>query len=366
LIRVLYTITALDPGGAENGLVRIVNKLAAHPEYCVEVAVLRSDRTQLRATIEDEVPVKTVGLHSLRDMGRLSRLIEHMRRFKPDYIISSLFHATVVSRLLKPFFPGTKLLSWQHNSHFGGSVRERINRLSCGLSDVILADCRSTAEEVHIRLGMPRSRIRVLPLASPVLEELDGSMQQSPPKNWDGGGAVIIGSTGRLTKEKGYSCLLRAFEQLLYHSYDKPLKLRIAGSGELLGELERQAALLGIENNVEFLGYVDDIPSFLSTLDIYVQPSLTEGRCLSVVEARAAGLPIVASRVGGIPETVDDGLNGVLVPPGDSKALSGALQTLVDDHRLRGKLAATGLRMARAEEADMLSGLQELLVAGRR
>jgi glycosyltransferase involved in cell wall biosynthesis len=110
---------------------------------------------------------------------------------------------------------------------------------------------------------------------------------------------------------------------------DPDCALLVAGRGELDEALRRQAEELGIEKRVHFLGFRADMPQVLQTLDCFVFPSLREGLGLALVEAMASGLPVVASRVGGIPEVFSEEPMGDLVPPGDEEALAAAMTRMV-------------------------------------
>src|SRR5262249_11167084 len=121
----------------------------------------------------------------------------------------------------------------------------------------------------------------------------------------------------------------------------------IVGDGELRGELERQAHELGIGARVLFTGARDDIPDLLASFDVFAFPSLYERLCLAVIEAQAARVPVVATPVGGIRETVVDGETGFLVPPRDPQALAQAIHRLLDDRELARLMALEARARAR-------------------
>ena len=116
----------------------------------------------------------------------------------------------------------------------------------------------------------------------------------------------------------------------------------VAGDGELRAELERLA-----EGRVRFLGARDDVPAVLASLDVFAFPSLFEGLCLAVIEAQAAGVPVVATPVGGIRETVVEGETGLLVPTGDPPALAAAIRRLLEDRDAAQAMAAEAKRRVR-------------------
>jgi glycosyltransferase involved in cell wall biosynthesis len=158
----------------------------------------------------------------------------------------------------------------------------------------------------------------------------------------------LLASVGRLAREKGYDLLIEVFRSLLReHSQ---LKLVIAGTGPLSDLFQERAADL-IESNRLFLpGYVEDVHSIYTAADVYVHPSRFEGFGLSIVEAMASGRPIVASRVGGVPELVCDGQEALLVEPGSPEELREALDRVLRNESLRDSLSRTARK--RSEEFD--------------
>lgn len=133
----------------------------------------------------------------------------------------------------------------------------------------------------------------------------------------------VFGAAGRLVAVKGFDCLLRAFATVL--TAVPGARLEICGDGPRRGDLEAQARNLGCDHAITFLGWRPDYPAPASGWDVFVQPSLEEGFGIALLEAMAQGLPAVASDVGGIPELVERGATGWLVPPGDDEALALAL-----------------------------------------
>jgi glycosyltransferase involved in cell wall biosynthesis len=124
------------------------------------------------------------------------------------------------------------------------------------------------------------------------------------------------------------------------------IRFILAGDGEARPVFERQAAELGVRGSFDFLGRRDDIPDVLASCDIAVLPSRAEGLPNAVLEYMAAGLPTIATCVGGNPELVQDGVTGLLVPPQDSDALAGALLKLLRDEELSHRIGANGRRVA--------------------
>ena len=147
----------------------------------------------------------------------------------------------------------------------------------------------------------------------------------------------LVGNVARLAPQKDHRTLIEAARLVPEADFV------VAGDGELRHELERQAA----GSRVRFLGARDDVPELLASLDVFAFPSLFEGLCLAVIEAQAAGVPVVATPVGGIRETVVDGKTGLLVPTGDPGALAAAIRRLLEDRPAAEAMAAKAKRRVR-------------------
>ncbi len=151
-------------------------------------------------------------------------------------------------------------------------------------------------------------------------------------------GDLLLGSIGSYYPVKGHRYLIEAMKKVV--AAHPGAKLLLVGQGSLEGDLRRQIADGALGQNVQVTGYIENTPALLSALDIFVMPSLSEGLPLALLEAAVAGRCIVASQTGGIPEVIADGQSGLLVPPGDAKALADALIRLASDAELRRALAA--------------------------
>jgi len=149
-------------------------------------------------------------------------------------------------------------------------------------------------------------------------------------------GEIVLGFTGRLVVNKGLKYLIDA--AVLLKEQMVNFKILIIGKGSLFDELKEMAKSKDVLDKIVFAGERRDIPALLSCFDVYVLPSIKEGLPNALLEAMAAGKPIVATTVGGIPEIIEHGINGLLVPPGDAGSLAKAIKKLIDDSRQAGKL----------------------------
>ncbi len=178
--------------------------------------------------------------------------------------------------------------------------------------------------------------------------------------------APIVGVVGRLELEKGHPTLLEAWPLVL--AQQPGAYLMIVGEGSRLDALHDIAREQGIERHVIFTGRRDDIPAITAAFDVAVLPSYREAQGLTILEAMALSRPVVASRVGGIPEMVEDGVTGLLVPPHDPPALAAAIVRLLSDHQLADMVARAGHDLVHDRFCIqlMVNAVQELYDEGAR
>ncbi len=169
-------------------------------------------------------------------------------------------------------------------------------------------------------------------------------MIQDPGDGWrrarKQGGRITLGAIGRLVPHKRHSDLLHALKRLSGEGYDAGLV--IAGNGRLRGSLEELSIELGIRDRVTFTGEFDRLEDVMAQFDIFVLTSASESQCMPITESMAYGKPVVASNFGGIPDFVEDGVTGFLVPLEDEAKLVEALKTLLDNPSLREDMGRRG------------------------
>ena len=175
--------------------------------------------------------------------------------------------------------------------------------------------------------------------------------------------ALLVGVVAQLIERKGHRFLLAALPPLVA-AYPE-LRVLFFGQGPLESALGQEIAAAGLAGVVSLAGFRHDLETILPCLDLLVHPALMEGLGVSLLQASSAGVPIVASRAGGIPEAVRDGENGLLVPPGDVAALGAAVDALLADPELRRALGAGGQAlMAREFSIDAMVEGQSGRVSG--
>ena len=169
----------------------------------------------------------------------------------------------------------------------------------------------------------------------------DDALRPTDPAN-PAPGPVIVTAVGRLAPEKGPDLLLAALRILNEHGAAAALRVVFAGDGPLRSSLQAQAAAWGLAPYVEFSGAFDDLAPIMQRTDIVAHPTRNDGRSVSVLEAMAWAKPVVATRVGGLPELIEEGVNGLLTPPDDPAALAAALHRLAQDPDLRRRMGQAG------------------------
>jgi glycosyltransferase involved in cell wall biosynthesis len=238
----------------------------------------------------------------------------------------------------------------------------QLRALSRGV-DRYLAVSHGIANELVGGLGWPRRKIDVVYNAVDLARV---EVEAPPGLREELGGAAdrpLVLTPARLDAQKGHRVLFEAIPQV------PDALFLLAGEGPEREALEALAAERGIADRVRFLGRREDVPQLLAACDVFALPSLYEGSSLAVLEAMAAGIPIVSSAIGGTDELIEDGRSGLLVAPGDAEGLAAALRRFIDDPALRESLAARARErveagLTREQMAARVSGVyRELLGA---
>ena len=207
--------------------------------------------------------------------------------------------------------------------------------------------------------GVDRGRIHVIPSGVDIqrYQATDRLRSAARAQYGLGADASVLAVVGALEPRKGHAALFDAVARLR----QPHVRILCAGTGSLQEQLRAKCAALGLGGQVLFLGWVDDVATVLAAADLVVMPSLQEGLGVAALEAMAAGCPVIASRVGGLPEALDEGRAGVLVPPGDDAALAVAIDGLLRDPARARALAAAGHERVRSRFT--MAGMAEATLA---
>lgn len=213
-------------------------------------------------------------------------------------------------------------------------------------SDLTIVLSRKLKEEA-IKMGIEDSKIRLAPIA--IDEELFNPNIESNIKKEFGIKGDVILFVGALVKQKGLEYLIEACNIL---RENLEFTLIVVGDGPLRKELEKRSEGL----NIIFTGFRKDVNRFMKDADILVLPSISEGLGFVVLESMAVGTPVLATKVGGIPELIENGKNGVLVEPGDPVALADGIKKLLKEKEFREKIIKSGFSKIRREDVSAIYG----------
>jgi glycosyltransferase involved in cell wall biosynthesis len=349
--RVLVLITLAEVGGAQTYVATLLPALAER----FDVAVAAHGSGPVR-TAAEEAGVRFIALRHVRrpvnpwrDLAGFLELTRLLRRERPDIVHANSSKAGVLGRLAAAAAGVPIRIFTVHGWAFAarGGLQSRAygwaDRLVRPLTTVTI--CVSEHDRVTGLRAHTCSAERTVVIRNAVAPETGPHARQDRPR-------PLLISVGRLKAPKDFITLVRALALLPAGSCDA----LIVGDGPDRPELEAELRQLGIEDRVRLAGKRDDVRTLLAEADLFVLSSVSEGLPVSVLEAMAAELPVVASRVGGVPELVVDGENGFLVPPRDPRERAVARKRLVDDRDLRRHLGAVG--RVRAETRFNLNGFR--------
>jgi glycosyltransferase involved in cell wall biosynthesis len=340
-LRVVEVMATGSHGGAQESVYNLLSRMDRE-RFDVRVVSL-SPGAGVRKIERLGLPVRVIHEHD--DDVAVEALTAYLRDVDPDIVHNHMFRAEVVGTraavaLAEAGRRRPYVVSTVHSSRVRSPAdRELLRELTPEMNRLIAV---SGAIERKI-VDEGRAVIPVSLIYNGVdLERYDHQEPCCTLREEYGmePGAEIVGVVARLEPEKGHRTLLQAWPTVLRHCADAYLLL--VGEGSERASLEAEARRLRLAHRVVFAGRRDDVPAVTAALDVAVLPSYREAQGLTILEAMALGRPVVASNVGGIPEMVEDGVTGLLVPPHDAPALAAAIVRLLEDHPYADRLAKAG------------------------
>ena len=315
---ILLLITTFDMGGAERVYIQLARGLAERG-YRVIAACLQA-RSGTVARELAAAPVTVVDLHvsSKFDVSGFRRLVRLLRRNDVDIVYTFLIHPHLLGRLAARLTRVPVVLSSQQTMLYENGALEWANRVTARWCGVVVAVSRNVERYLAEQVGLPRSKLVTIYNSVDARQLRKAAFRPHGP-----GEGPVIGYCARLTPEKDHPGLIAAVK--IVKAQHPGVRLLLAGDGP---EHERLVRIVNDEHmgdTVRFLGHVSDVAAFYAGLDLYVQASYVEGLPCAVLEALACCLPVVATRVGGNEEIIDNGDTGMLVPPRDPAALADAM-----------------------------------------
>ena len=315
------------------------------------------------------VPELGRAIHPARDLTALIKLVRLFRALRPDIVHTHTAKAGTLGRLaarlarvplkihtfhghvLEGYFSRPVTRAFLEIERRLARTTDRLVTVSPRLKTQLLAMGIGRPEQVEVvPLGLDLERFRRARPASPTLRPSLGLAD----------GASVLGIVGRLVRIKDHATLFQALARL--HAEGRGVHLTVVGDGEERARLEGLASSLGLGLRIHFLGWRVDLETILKELDVVICASRNEGTPVALIEAMAAGIPVLSTDVGGVADLVTHGLTGWLVSPGDPDAMASGIRHLLDDGPLRGRLAAAGQAVAldRHDVARLISRVEVL------
>jgi glycosyltransferase involved in cell wall biosynthesis len=352
-LKVVRTIARLNVGGPARHAAILNDRLRSRG---FDALLVHGTPSAFEGSLEQLAVERHLRCHHIPELGRrisllsdvrvLARLIGLLCREQPDIVHTHTAKAGTLGRIAAMLYNATRarhrrclVVHTFHGHVLTGYFRpgltalvRLVERALARSTDVIITiSARQRADIVERFAVAPSDRVVIVPLGLELdpLSRLDG--RTAVP------GEIVFGYVGRLTAVKDLPTLLRAMAIVARSSR---ARLVIIGDGELRSELQNLAARLGISERVQFVGWEFDLAKIYQSIDCLVLSSINEGTPVAVIEAMAAGVPVVATDVGGVPDVVSDGRTGSLVPPRDPEKLARAMLRLAEDPVLRARMSA--------------------------
>jgi len=367
-LRVLHVIDRLGMGGTEYGVLKVIAGLDRE-SFDHQVCTVRGFDDGLARRHDLEGRVFVAGKQGAGYQFLLPRLVKIMRACRPHIVHSRNWGA--IEAIPAARFARVPLAI--HSEHgyevemlAGLPLRRRLfRRAAYAMADAVFAVTQELRSYHACQAWFSEDRIRVLPNGVDVQRIAPGPEERAGIRQNLGlpATALVVGTVSRMVPIKDHPTLFRAAELLA--SAGVPIHLLLVGSGpELARHREAVAASPLLNGRVTFLGAVPNVTEALQAMDVFVLPSLAEGMSNTLLEAMAAGLPVIATRVGGNPELVEDGRSGWLFQPGDVSDLAARLERLAFDAGLRSALgqAARHRAVSQFSLEDMVARYSDLYV----
>lgn len=347
--RVLWLTKGLGRGGAERLIVDVALRLD-RSRFAVEVAYVLPHKDHLVGELVDGgLPVHCLGSTARTLDARWLLRLRGLMTDIPFDLVNTHAPVPAVAARLAADRSRTALVHTEHNVWPRYRMPTRVmNAATFHRNDLVIAVSQAVADSIH----PPR------PSSSPPVEvvvhgaSLGGAPDGTVPRDASaarrsgrarlglGSDDFVIGTVGHLTAKKNHRLLLDAFHDVA--AARPAARLVMIGAGPLADDVGAHAARLGVSDRVTFTGVRDDVPALLPAFDLFVLSSDHEGLPIALLEAMASGVACVATAVGGIPEVIESGVDGVLVPARDRRRLAAAIGHLAADEDERAALAAAG------------------------
>jgi glycosyltransferase involved in cell wall biosynthesis len=347
MIKVCHVIGRLAYGGAERLLLDICRKINKD-KFQLSVVVLKRDNPLIEQFEDAGVEVKCIEKKCKLDFSLTKRLAQYFKQTKPDIVHTHLFLADFWAGLAARIAGVKRVVSTKHDILSEDFVRDYLGRKARQKCDKVVAISKATREYLVENEKISCDRIEV------IYNGIDINKFYCEKPSILEKEELVIGTIGRLVKEKGQKHLIRACRFIKNNDW----RLIVVGDGPLKKELSNLTTSLGIADRVRFDGEEDDVRPALEEMDVFVLPSTSEGLSLVILEAAAAGKVVIATKVGGVPEIIKDKESGLLFKPKNIEQLVGHLNW-IDEHREEAIKMALNLQKRVIQSFDINKTIKE-------
>lgn len=357
--RVVHIIDRLPPDGAERLLCEVLRYRSDGLDY--QVVCLAEGGVFEPVIRAMGVPVTILGKRRGIDLRLVWRLWRWLRNSKPQIVHTHLFTADTWGRLVARLAGVPLVFSTVHSvNSWQGRVHRLVDRTLALFTTRLIACTAQVAEKLHNQDGIDARRIVTLANGVDLQRFADVTPVDIERELGASGGGPWLAVLGRLEPVKGQAYLLECLALLR----DQGIEFRcvLIGDGPERESLVEKVTRLQLADRVYLAGFRDEVPAWLAAIDVLVMPSRWEGLPMALLEAMALGKPVVAHAVGGIPDVVRDGQEGLLVPPHHPQQMMQALARLLGDAALRAQMGANALSRVRSHySAEALARAYEKL-----
>lgn len=362
--RVALVVGQLHVGGAERQLFELARHLDRSRHEPLVVCLSRVVDPYAGRLREAGVEVAVLPRRRSGDPFRVAALAVFLRRRRVDLAHSFLLAANAYTWAASRLAGGVPYIASSRTCIPPvGRWRWRVHQRAFRAASAIVANARNVAEFTRALYGLPSGRLHVIPNGVPIERFARGAGREAARGRWGiPADALVVGTLGRLSAEKNLELFLRMASRVASNDPGMRTRFLVVGDGPVRSELGALSTRLELDGRVLFAGEQADVPAAMAAMDLFVLTSDTEGMPNAVMEAMASSLPVVATRVGGTPELVEDGLTGRLVPRGDLETLCERVVSLLEDAATRGRMGEAGReKMAREYSvAAMVSATSRL------
>lgn len=349
----------LEVGGLEKVIATLVLGLNKE-KYEVEIWCLAAGGLIADELEEKGIKVKILGLTSYHNPISVIKLALLLRRERVDIVHTHGHFSGMFARLSGLLACIPKTVTHIHTTQ---KRRILVEKVFSFLSYKVLCVSQAVQEFIVREEGLNRNKTMLIYNGIEMPEEEVPFESRVAIRKTFGFASddIVLIVVASLNKHKGHKVLLDAFANEVKKKSN--LKLLIVGSGPLKAEIEKHIQKLDVSSSVKLIGLRRDVPLLLSISDIFVLPSVErEGLGLAIIEAMAMRKPVIGSELGGIPEIIEDGVNGLLFPPGDSYKLSHSIGILGKDKKLREEMGGSGRRIfeERFTKERMINAIEAL------